>query len=106
MDYDEPRDHPEDDDIVLNVCDKFIQAQMQLDDGKNAMVKRQLTNFHGPPIGIAHTNSLLNTCQYEELDDGTTNAYCADIITEKMLFLTLMKVFVMGCSLILHMGMN
>ena len=84
-DYGEPPDRPEEDDIDLDTYDKLIGAQVLLDDGMKATVKRRLTNFDGTPIGQAHSNPLLDTRQYEvELEDGTTDAYFANVIAENL----------------------
>ncbi|KAL7477926.1 hypothetical protein ACHAW6_003715 [Cyclotella cf. meneghiniana] len=49
-DYIEPPDRPEEDDIDLKTYDKLIGAQVLLDDGMKAIVKRWHTNFQGAPI--------------------------------------------------------
>ena len=84
-DYGEPQELPEEDDIDIDAYDKLIGSQIMLDDGLKATVKRRMTNFDGTPIGRAHVNPLLDTRQYEvELEDGTTDAYFANIITENL----------------------
>ena len=84
-DYGEPRERPEEDDIELDTYDKLIGSQILLDDGLKATVTRRMTNLDGSPIGRAHSNPLLDTRQYEvQLEDGTTDAYFANIIAENL----------------------
>ena len=50
-----------------------------------ATVKRRLINFNSTLIGQAHKNPLLDTRQYEvQLEDGTTDAYFANMIAENL----------------------
>ena len=42
-----------------------------------------MTDINGKPIGQAHPNPLLDTRQYEvELEDGTTDAYFANLYSQ------------------------
>lgn len=44
-----------------------------------------MTDFDSKPIGMAHLNPLLDTRQYEvNLEDGTTDAYFANIMAENL----------------------
>ena len=84
-DYNEPRERPEEDDIDIDTYDKLIGSQILLDDGTKATVRRRMTNYDGTTIGTAHVNPLLDTREYEvELEDGTTDAYFANIIAENL----------------------
>jgi hypothetical protein len=69
----------------LDTYDKLIGTQIKLDDDRKATVRRRVTDQYGRPVGVAHVNPLLDTRQYEvELEDGTTDAYFANIIEENL----------------------
>ena len=75
----------EDDEI--DSYDKFIgAAELIIDGNKRATVlKQRMTNFDRRPLGTAHKNPMLDIQQYKiEYDDGTTDAYFANIITENL----------------------
>ena len=76
-------ERPNDDDI--DSYDKYIGAEIILDGDRRATVKRRMTDFDGRPLGTANRNPMLDTRQYEiEYDDGTTDAYFANIIAENL----------------------
>jgi hypothetical protein len=78
-----PDSRPEDDDI--DSYDKYIGAEIIIDGDKRATVKRRMTDFDGRPLGTANRNPMLDTRQYEiEYDDGTTDAYFANVIAENL----------------------
>ena len=50
-----------------------------------ATAKRRATDANGFAIGRAHNSPLLDTQKYEvELEDGTTDRYLANVITENL----------------------
>ena len=78
------------DDLGPEVYDRYIGAQIILDDNANnggniATVKRRTTDLSGSAIGMAHRNPMLDTREYEiELEDGTVDKMLANKIAENI----------------------
>jgi hypothetical protein len=77
----------EDNDIDL--YDKYIEAEVILDDNANgamrAAVKRRIRDFDGNVTGRVHRNPLLDTRDYEvEYADGTVDKYMANITADNL----------------------
>jgi len=69
----------------LDAYDKMIGTQIKLDDRLKETVTRCVTDLNRIPIGTAHVNPLLDMRKYEvEFEDGTTDAYFANIIAENL----------------------
>jgi hypothetical protein len=79
---------PEMDDFTPESYDEYLTAQIFLPVG-GEMAKGQVTKCHrdhnGRPIGVRHSNSMLDTCEYEvQYPDGSTQSYLANVIAENL----------------------
>lgn len=73
-------------------AENYLNMELSLrrgDDGtdaEHAVVKRRAIDVDGRPIGVAHSNPLMDSRRYEvEYDDGTTEIMAANVIAENLL---------------------
>jgi hypothetical protein len=79
---------PEMDDFTPDSYDEYLTAQILLPVGSK-MAKGQVTkrrrDHNGRPIGVRHSNPILDTCEYEvQFPDGSTQSYLANVIAENL----------------------
>jgi len=79
---------PEMDDFTPDSYDEYLTAQILLPVG-GEMAKGQVTkhrrDHNGRPIGVRHSNPILDTREYEvQFPDGSTQSYLANVIAENL----------------------
>ncbi|GKY96005.1 hypothetical protein MPSEU_000561000 [Mayamaea pseudoterrestris] len=77
---------PDADDVDWEAYDRFLLAEVLLPDGGGLVlgtVKARKRDASGNPLGVAHSNPIIDTAVYEvELPDGRVKEYAANIIAE------------------------
>ncbi len=79
---------PEMDDFTPESYDEYLTAQILLPVGgemaKGQVIKRR-RDHNGRPVGIRHSNLILDTREYEvQFPDGSTQSYLANVIAENL----------------------
>jgi hypothetical protein len=68
--------------------DEYLNAEVLLPYGGEkvcAVVKQQVVDNQGLPVGLQNNNPILNTRQYKvEFPDGSTDAFTANMIAENL----------------------
>jgi len=79
---------PEQDEYTPDSFDEYLTSQVLLpvgDDMVRGQVIRRRRDHNGRPIGIHHTNPMMDTREYEvEFPDGSTASYLANVIAENL----------------------
>ena len=86
--YEPEAEMPEADEYTEEALDKYLTARVLLPAGESELmgtVKTRKRDAHGHPVGVSHTNPILDTRQYDvEFDDGTIKEYSANVIAESI----------------------
>jgi hypothetical protein len=79
---------PEADEWMLDTFNKYLAAEVLLPHGGElvrAKVTGQKRAADGTPVGVAHSNPILDTREYEvSFPDGSTDCYAANMIAESL----------------------
>jgi hypothetical protein len=79
---------PDADDWTPEAYDQYLSAQVVLsqgDENYRGTVKRQKQDNDGNPVGVRHSNPILDTREYEvEFPDGSVEVLTANTIAEAM----------------------
>jgi hypothetical protein len=87
--FEEDAAMPEADDYTPEAYDKYLTAEVKLANmgtlQKGTVMRRKRDDADGNPVGLSHTNPLLDTREYKvEFQDGATDTFMANIIAESM----------------------